>query len=154
MAKSVLAPQKAQGNYTPLEQIAAMTFRRYGDFSDVGVQGDVLLMLIELANRVVEDVNGHPYAVTTAADIAEYPNAVRTGIDYYVTQTDSREIPDLIVLDGLVYHYALQQMSQKAENYSRLYMRTLNGILYNRKYGNSSIDVVPVEYSQTPGVAP
>ena len=84
-----------------------------------------MMMMIELANRVVEDVRQHPY--WTGGDI-----------DYYADITQSRAIPDMIMIDGLTAHYFIQQGSEKAMIFLQLYQAGMNNILNERTNGNKA----------------
>ena len=81
------------------------------------------MMMIELANRVVEDIRQHPYWV--GGDI-----------DYYQDTQERRPIPDLIMIDGLTAHYFIQQGSDKAMVFLQLYQANMTNILHDRSYGN------------------
>lgn len=113
------------GNFTPLENLVRSALVRAGNFSVSRVDGEVMMMMIELANRVVEDVRQHPY--WTGGDI-----------DYYADITESRAIPDMIMIDGLTAHYFIQQGSEKAMVFLQLYQAGLNNILHERANGNKA----------------
>lgn len=118
--------------YSSLETLAFQALRRYGDMHPGTVDGDVIMMFIEFANLVIEDLRAHPYW-----------DAVY--MDYYVHPTDIRPIPDPIMVAGLMYHYSMQQSSQKLEIYAPAYFRLTSRILFNRKYGNGPIEMSPVD---------
>lgn len=120
-----LNPHKDQASYSPLELLVRSVLRRFGDVS-MRVDPDVMLMMIEYGNRVIEDIKDHPYRSGTASP------------DYYITQTDTRPVPDLIMQAGLLAYYAIDQGSEKAQLYYDLYAKTMNRILYERKYGNTT----------------
>ncbi len=132
-----LAPHVFQGSpNAPLENLVALALRRYGDFSSRRVTGDVVLMMIEMANEVVEMINSHPY------------NDSVTAIEYYTSQTDVRAIEDAIMVRGLLALYAEQQASEKYPNSRMEFAKHLNSILYNRKYkGTVRHEFVPTENS-------
>lgn len=113
------------GNFTPLENLVRSALTRAGNFSVSRVDGEVMMMMIELANRVVEDVRQHPY--WTGGDI-----------DYYADITQSRAIPDMIMIDGLTAHYFIQQGSEKAMIFLQLYQAGMNNILNERTNGNKA----------------
>lgn len=119
-----------QGEHSPLEDLCRRALRRYGDLAPDTVDGETILMFLDFANEIVEDIRAHPYG--------DMPS-----LDYYVSTTDIRPIPDIIVIDGLLMRYALQQGSRKAEIYAPKYYRTLNLTLYNRKYGSGPIEHTP-----------
>ena len=129
-----LAPHVFQGSpNAPLENLVALTLRRYGDFSSRRVTGDVVLMMIEFANEIVEMINSHPY----------YDGVT---IEYYTSQTDARPVEDAIMVRGLLALYAEQQVSDKYPNSRIEFARHLNGILYSRKYkGTVRHEFVPTE---------
>ena len=81
------------------------------------------MMMIELANRVIEDVRQHPY--WDGGDI-----------DYYTDIQERRPIPDMIMIDGLSTHYFIQQGSDKAMVHLQLYQSNMANILHQRAYGN------------------
>ena len=85
-----------------------------------------MMMMIELANRVVEDVRKHPY--WTGGDI-----------DYFNDPTESRAIPDMVMIDGLTAHYLLQQGSDKAMVFLQIYQSNLTDTLFTRTNGNKKI---------------
>lgn len=108
---------------SPLETMIFQAVRRYGEFSPSTVDGSGILMFLEFANMVLEDIRHHPY---WPAD---------KDVDYYVSQTDVRDVPDPIIINGLLMHLAIQQGSPKTQLYAQLYSRTCNQILYERLYG-------------------
>ena len=112
--------------YSPLETLAMQALRRYGDFSPGTVDGDVMLMFIEFANMVIDDIRMHPYWDK------EEP-------EYYTSQSEMRPIPDPVIIAGLLFHYAAQQQSAKIQSYAPNYFRTLNQQLWRIKNGNTKI---------------
>ena len=106
---SVVKPfESEQGKFTPLEGLVRSALVRAGNFSPSRIDGEVMMMMVELANRVVEEVRRHPY--WTGGDI-----------DYYNDPTQTREIPDMIMIDGLTSHYLIQQGSEKAMVFLQMY---------------------------------
>mgnify|MGYP001408043027 FL=1 len=85
-----------------------------------------MMMMIELANRVVEEVRKHPYWL--GGDI-----------NYYNDPTESRDIPDMVMIDGLTAHYLLQQGSDKAMVFLQIYQSNLTDTLFTRTNGNKKI---------------
>jgi hypothetical protein len=112
-----------------------MAIRRSGHMNAENSSGELALAMIEWANRIIEDVNNHP-------------NYLGDQLPYYISLSDVRPIPDMIVLDGLVFHLAMQQMSEKAPVKQRVYYQTLNQLLSNRRFaGNPRLNLSPVELS-------
>ena len=114
--------------YTPLEDLIRSALVRAGNFSPSRVDGEVMMMMIELANRVIEEVRRHPY--WTGGDI-----------DYYNDITECRDIPDMIMIDGLTAHYFLQQGSEKAVLFLKLYQANLTDTLLERDLGNKVLAI-------------
>jgi len=126
---SVQKPFAAGRNsHSPLESLVRSALVRSGNFSPARVDGEVMMLMIELANRVIEDIRRHPY--WEGGDI-----------DYYIDQTQTRAVPDIIMIDGLTAHYMIQQASEKAVLAMRLYQSNMSDILYERKYGNQKLCV-------------
>lgn len=118
--------------YSSLEMLSFQALRRYGDMHPGSVDGEVKLMFVEFANLVIEELRSHPY--WSAPDI-----------DYYTHPSETRPIPDAIMVAGLLYHYAMQQQSNKIEVYAPLYFKTTNRVLFSRKYGSGPIEMSPVD---------
>jgi len=124
--KSVQKPFAAgREKFTPLESLVRSALVRAGNFSPSRVDGEVMMLMIELANRVVEDVRQHPY--WEGGDI-----------DYYQDITERRPIHDMILIDGLTAHYFIQQGSEKAMVFLQLYQANMANILHERAYGNKA----------------
>lgn len=123
--------------YSTLETLTLQSLRRYGDMHPGTVDGEVMMMFIEFANLIIEDLRAHPY----------WDNPE---IDYYTHPSEWRAIPDNIIVSGLLYHYAVQQQSNKIEAYGPMYFKMMNRVLYNRKYGSGKIEMSPWDKSQTP----
>lgn len=128
--RSTLQPNTAPGDYTPLQDLMLRALRQYGEMHPGTLDGDLVLLMLDFANEIVEEVRAHPYS--------QMPN-----LDYYTSATETRPIPDNIVRLGLVYRYALQQHSKKAESYGPQYYKALNATLYARLYGSGRIEMVP-----------
>lgn len=109
-------------NYSPLEELIMQALRRHGEFTPSTVDGDVALMMMEFANEVLEEVNSHPYWT----DLVLNP---------YISIQDAREVPDNIIVLGILFHYAIQQHSSKAQAASDKFFRTMNQTLYRMKHG-------------------
>jgi hypothetical protein len=120
---STLNPNIADPN-SPLETLALSALRRFGDGAADLSEARTLFMLVDIANEVVEDLRAHPY----------WPQDV--ALPYYVSITDTRPIPDPIILNGLMAHYSVQQASEKASLYVPRYQRLMNQILWNRYSGS------------------
>jgi hypothetical protein len=120
--------------FSPLEDLVRSSLVRAGNFSPSRIDGEVMMMMIELANRVVEDVRKHPY--WNGGDL-----------DYYNDPTEFRAIPDMIMIDGLVAHYLIQQGSEKAIMFLQLYQALMTDILLTRQDANKTYSIKPVEYS-------
>jgi len=117
---------------SPLNTLAMQALRRYGDFHPGTVDGDVMLMFVEFANMVIDEIRMHPYHDGT-------------DIDYYQSATDVRPIKDVIIVQGLLYHYAVQQGSEKMQAYMPTYFQTLNRELWAKKNGNTKIQMTVVD---------
>lgn len=104
-----------------------------GDSNFNMADGSLAMMLLFLANSVVDDVNRHPY---------------RTGkpkIEYYSSPADARAIHDTIMIVGIAALYASQQLSQKAGTLTSMYYKALNGILWDELNGNTKIQIRPYD---------
>tara|TARA_R110002074_G_scaffold1752_1_gene10345 strand:+ start:3383 stop:3913 length:531 start_codon:yes stop_codon:yes gene_type:complete len=118
--------------FSSLETLSRQILRRYGDMHPGTVDGDVILMFIEFANFIIEDLRAHPYWDSR-------------DIDYYKHPEEVREIPDIVISAGLLFFYSEQQNSKKADTYGARYYRTMNSVLYNRKYGHQKIEMQAVD---------
>ena len=114
--------------YSPLNTLAMQALRRYGDFHPGTLDGDLMLMFVEFANMIIDEIRMHVY----------WDN---TEVDYYQSQTDVREIDDQIIVAGLLYHYAAQQMSDKLQIYTPQFQRTMNQRLWEKYNGNTKIQM-------------
>lgn len=123
--------------YSTLETLVFQSLRRYGDMHPGTVDGEVMMMFVEFGNLIIEDLRGHPYW--------ENPE-----IDYYTHPSETRAIPDNIMVAGLLYHYSVQQQSNKIEAYGPMYFKMMNRILYQKKYGSGKIELSPWDKSQRP----
>lgn len=103
--------------------------RRFGDFAVSAIDGDTMTMFIDLANLTLEEINAHPY--WTGDPLA-----------YYTHPTEARPVPDLIMQNGLLFQYALQQASPKIELYSKVYYQSLNTLLWRRL--NNGVGNLPI----------
>lgn len=127
--QSVIKPFAAgKEKFSPLEDLVRSALVRAGNFSPSRIDGEVMMMMIELGNRVIEDVRKHPYWEGGE-------------IDYYNDPTENRSIPDIVMIDGLTAHYLLQQGSDKAMVFLQIYQSNLTDILWTRNYANKKISV-------------
>lgn len=127
--QSVIKPFAAgKEKFSPLEDLVRSALVRAGNFSPSRIDGEVMMMMIELGNRVIEDVRKHPY--WTGGEV-----------NYYNDPTQSRQIPDMVMIDGLTAHYLLQQGSDKAMVFLQIYQSNLTDILWTRNYANNKITV-------------
>lgn len=127
--QSVIKPFAAgKEKFSPLEDLVRSALVRAGNFSPSRIDGEVMMMMIELGNRVIEDVRKHPY--WTGGEV-----------DYYNDPTQNRPIPDIVMIDGLTAHYLLQQGSDKAMVFLQIYQSNLTDILWTRNYANNKITV-------------
>lgn len=123
--------------FSNLEALVFQALRRYGDMHPGTVDGEVMMMFVEFANLVIEDLRGHAY----------WDNPE---IDYYYHPSEMRAIPDSIMVSGLLYHYSVQQQSNKIEAYGPMYFKMMNRILYQRKYGSGKIEMSPYDKEVRP----
>lgn len=121
---------------TPLNDLMMSALRRYGDFHPGTASADVKLMLLEFANLVIDDIRAHPY--------------FSDELDYYKSPTETRAVPDRIIIAGLLMHYAAQQISDKFSLYSTNYYKVLNGALWDLLAGNSKIRFRVVDDGSSP----
>ena len=139
MANDSFNPQLSAANNSPLETLARQALRRYGDNAAGVVEAEALLMFIELANLIVDDVRMHPYG--TSLDHL---------VEYYHSLQDARAIPDNIIVQGLLFQYALQQADERMQLYSNQYYKTLNNEMLRRKDGVASYKIIPVDGGSSP----
>ena len=127
--QSVVKPFAAgKEQFTPLEDLVRSALVRAGNFSPSRIDGEVMMMMIELANRVVEEVRKNPY--WEGGDIP-----------YYNDPTESRPIPDMVMIDGLTAHYLIQQGSEKAMVFLQMYQANLIDTLHHRVHGNKPYEI-------------
>lgn len=115
---------------TPLESLMASAVRQFGDASSGSVNGDVSLMMVEFANEIIEEIRVHPYQTYT--DKNGTVHAVVTDLNYYKHHTEKRDIPDVIMIKGLLARYAMQQASKRAQQLYGVAMKTMNQVMYER----------------------
>lgn len=138
MAENSTTNPQISDNYSPLSTLAMQAIRRFGDFAPGTIDGDVMLMFLEFANQIVDEVRAHPYHDGTP-------------LDYYQSQDDIRPIPDNIIVAGLLYQYAMQQGSEKLQLYMPNYNNTLNRQLWYNLNGNSPIQMRVMDGGTHPG---
>jgi len=144
---TIKAFEAQRSAFTPLEGLVRSALTRAGNFSPSRIDGEVMMMMIELANRVIEEVRRHPY--WTGGDL-----------DYYNDQTQSRAIPDLIMIDGLTAHYLIQQGSEKAMTFYQLYTAGTSDMLWDRytradgTTGNAEIQISITDGGSNPAYKP
>lgn len=124
--------QDLSSDYSTLDGLCVRALRRYGNFAPYSGDDDVLMMFIEMANEVIEDIRSHPY--WQGGDI-----------DYYTAITESRPVPDQIIQDGILYKFAEQQMSEKMQIYGQKYYNRMSQILWERLNGNAPINLHVVD---------
>lgn len=118
MTSSAMNPQFG-GEYSPLDALIVRALRRYGEAHPGTVDGDSMLVFLDFANEIVEEVRTHVY--WAGGDLP-----------YYTHQSETRPIPDAIMIAGLMALYGEQQYSEKARIYSAKYYSTLNRVLAQR----------------------
>jgi hypothetical protein len=114
--------------YSPLETLIQTAITQFGDFTPSPADGHLANMLINFANQIVETVRQHPYHNGNQ-------------IDYYQSIQDRREIPDPIMIAGILGMYSVQQNSIKAQMLMPMYYSTLNSVLWSRFNGNTKIQM-------------
>lgn len=139
MANDSFNPQLSAAATSPLETLARQALRRYGDNAAGVVEAEALLMFIELANLVVDDFRMHPYG--TSLDHL---------VEYYHSLQDARAIPDNILVQGLLFQYALQQADERMQLYSGQYYKTLNTEMLRRKDGMKKYALIPTDGGSSP----
>ena len=139
---------------SPLRTLAMQALRRFGDFSPSTVDGDVLLMFIEFANIVIDDIRQHPYSprttVITTVNGQKVTTTSANDVSYYTSADEVREVDDQIIVAGLLAQYALQQGSEKMQIYMPNYYRTMNRQLWNALNGNTQIRMRVVDDGTNP----
>jgi hypothetical protein len=123
--------------YSPLQNLIHQAIRRYGEFSPSTVDGDTMLMFLEFANMVLDEVRGHPYHDGT-------------DLPYYTALTDARPVLDPVMVAGLLHHYAMQQGSEKVQFLMPTYFRTMNQLLYQARYGSGPIALTIMDGGTNP----
>lgn len=117
------------GGNSSLETLCLQAIRQFGDFNPGTVDSSTLSMFLQFANQIIDEIRVHPY-------YSGYPV-----LDYYTSLTDTRPVNDAIIRSGLLYHYALQQGSEKIEIYAPLFNRTMNQQLWQELNGSTKIQM-------------
>ncbi len=133
-------PHITNGN-SPLRTLSMQALRRFGDFNATTVDGDVLLMFLEFANMVIDDVRSHVYAPRTTYSSTTGASTTKDVIEYYRSVEEVRNVEIQIIVAGLLANYALQQGSNKAEIYMPNYFKTMNQQLWRALNGNTPIQL-------------
>lgn len=123
--------------YSPLRTLLMQVLRKYGDYAPGTASGDTILLLMDLANTVIDEVRANPYWDGTR-------------LDYYVAADDVRPVPDNIVKAGVSYYYAAQQNSSKTQLLAQEFLRTMNRELWYRLNGNTRISLIPTDGGSNP----
>jgi hypothetical protein len=118
------SPHVKEG-YSPLEQLALRALRRYGETAPSTVEPELLLSFVDYANWIIDQIHVHPY------------NPVGHVLRYYNHITDSRAIPDHVVVSGLLYKHAFDNGSQKTGGYMGEFQNTLSALLHQVRFGAS-----------------
>jgi hypothetical protein len=126
-----------RSGYSPLETLIFQALRRYGEMSPATIDGDTSLMFLEFANMVIDEVRSHPYHDGTQ-------------LNYYLSLQDVREVPDPIMIAGILYHYASQQGSSKIQLFMPGYFRTMNQMMWLKINGNTPIQLRVVDGGTNP----
>lgn len=119
------APHITNKNNSPLEYLIMSALRRFGDFHASSVDGEVIMMFLEFANQILDEVRRHPYWDSPG-------DADKVELNYYVHPSDIRPVNDNIIIAGLLFLYAVQQGSDKLSLYGPAYYHTLNQELWDR----------------------
>jgi hypothetical protein len=125
------------GPYSEMKLVVANAMNLWGVSHAAVLDGTASHMFLLFANAVIEDINSHPY----------WENNPQ--LDYIQSLTEACPIPDLIMVYGLLAHYAAQQRNAEGiQLYKPQYDRMLNQMLWNRLNGNTPIEVRPVDRSE------
>lgn len=118
--------------YSPLNTMIESAYLRYGNMSVETLSGSVRHIMLGYANRIIEDIRSHPYGSLPA-------------LNYYTAITETRPIPDEIMISGLTSYYAKWMRSIDWRGIEAEYLKALNGILYQRKYGSGKPEMSTVD---------
>lgn len=106
-----------------LEQLAARAMRRYGEWAVTTGDGEAMLVFLDYANAIIDELHKHPY----------WEKGLE--LPYYTHISDARAIPDNIVVSGLLARLAADQGSRKAPQFYAEYFDRMNTILATKKFG-------------------
>lgn len=126
MPSSSFNPQKDQGGYSPLRELAVRALRDLGDLSSDRADGDTLLSMIDYGNQVLELVMSCPYWEGGT-------------LDYYKSLDDVRPVPDIVIKLGLMAFYADDEGDKKSNGKMRKFAIFMNRTLYRLKFGPGHI---------------
>lgn len=129
MAHDLTNPQVTD-DYAPLERLINQALVRYGDYFPETSDGEVSSVMLQYANEVIEEIRQHPYA--SDEDINRR---------YYNSITEKRSVPDPIMIIGMAFHYATDQLSAKSQPLGRRYYQLLNSIMWRKLNGNTALQV-------------
>lgn len=128
------SPHLPGAGFSPLDHLIRRALIRYGDFNGQTIDGDVQAVFVDFANDIIAAVNRHPYRDNLAP------------ISLYRSATETRPVPDRIILSGLLAEYAKQQVSRdKIQLYVPAYHQAMNEELWSTISGNSKIRICPVD---------
>lgn len=129
-----ISPQLTSARSSPLDALAMRALARFGEMSPTTVEGAMGLFL-DYGNEIIDDILSHPYCPEGSA------------LPYYISVTETRDIPDHIVVAGLLFRHALQQKSKAATRYESDYYAKLNQIMLRVKFGTgASFNLLAVDY--------
>lgn len=137
--EAALDPQLAPSVNSDVQSLTMKALRRYGDFVPGSIDGEVVLMFLDFANLIIDEIRAHPYYVEA------YKQGKVGELHYYTSPTESRPIPDVVMVAGLLYHYANQQGSNKIQAYMPGYARTLSQQLWGLLQGHDRIEMNVVD---------
>lgn len=120
---------------SPLEQLVMRAMRRYGETSPSTMEPESLLTFLDHANWIIDQIHVHPY------------NPTGNEIAYYTHLTESREIPDHMIVAGLLYKHAYDNGSSKTGGYLAEFQNIMGATLHKARFGVSpSYELQAVDY--------
>lgn len=120
------SPHLVSGPTSPLEALFLRALRRFGEMSPATVDGDALSLSVTYANEIIDDILAHPY-FQEGGEIA-----------YYEHPSEQREIPDHILVAGLLYCHARDQKSKHLAVYQGDYYTKLAQVLARVRFGTGA----------------